>query len=358
MSIEWIAGAVLPNISTQKPLEGGAVALVPHDDPRVLDFCNTSPNFKDFLSRFTDAFGVTLYPVVLMVQKAYLSQLGNVNALASFRDIVAASTVPYGRAMASNFPNGGQRISYSNSFWLYPWMVGTDNEHLVLNTPAMNAFHMVEEFHGQSSPEMPEKSLKDVDEPLFEALLVRWKRFYLGKRPHWRDRALFRSLNMVVNAAALPAGIDTTLYDLGRIAALWVSSFEILAHPPKKGKSGLHTVYPMLEKVAYFNPKHSKKRYAAYVNRNKPWPRRTLTCWLYGKLYKARCDFLHGNPVSPKTLNPASLKDSMFWFAPDLYRLALTGFLDLKLKTGDDASHYRRLQYQREIERALWKARK
>jgi hypothetical protein len=66
---------------------------------------------------------------------------------------------------------------------------------------------------------------------MFEALFRRWKRHYLARGRLWSDRALFRSLNMAANAAQLPGGIDTTLYDLGRMTGLWVSAFEILAHP-------------------------------------------------------------------------------------------------------------------------------
>jgi hypothetical protein len=247
-------------------------------------------------------------------------------------------------------------------------MLARDNESLVASTPAFTGFHVVERFHGQSSPELPKQRLTDVDKPLFNALLARWKRHYFGKRKSWQDQALFRSLNMAACAAQLPAGIDVTLYDLGRMVALWVSAFEILAHP-RKGSSGLRTVYPLLERVSYLNPKVARRGYVAYMNGKKPWPHRPLPCWLYGKLYKARCDFLHGNPVSPKTLNPRGLNDSLFWFAPGLYRLALTGFLQLSFESSSETGHPKREaqyailrfkfnQYQRTIEDALLKARK
>lgn len=235
-------------------------------------------------------------------------------------------------------------------------MLGRNNEYLVANTPALQGGHVVNEFRGQSSPEIPEKNLRDVDHPLFEALFRRWKQHYLAKRRIWSDRALFRSLNMATSAAHLPGGIDTTLYDLGRMTSLWVSSFEILAHP-RKGKSSLQTVYPLLEKVAYLNPRLSRKRYVAYMGGKKPWPRRPLTCWLYGELYKARNDFLHGNRVSPKTLSPRTLDQSLFWFAPGLYRLALTGFLGLSVPKAD-LSFIDTRQYQNAVERAILKTRK
>jgi len=159
---------------------------------------------------------------------------------------------------------------------------------------------------------------------------LRWNRHYLGRRQRWQDRALFRSLNMAVQAAQLPAGVGTTIYDLGRIASLWVSAFEILAHP-RTDKSGLRYVYPLFDRVCYFNREIGRRRYTAYMNQKKPWPHRSFSCWLYGELYQARNDFLHGNPITVKSLYPKGSKVSLFWAAPALYRLALTGLLELSV---------------------------
>jgi hypothetical protein len=91
--------------------------------------------------------------------------------------------------------------------------------------------------------------------------------------------------------------------------------------------------------------------------------------WLYGELYQARCDFLHGNPVRTRALTPGNLKTSLFWLAPCLYRLALTGFLGLSFKrqcpkggNPDKIGEYvsSRLQfemYQYKVERALLRAK-
>jgi hypothetical protein len=171
----------------------------------------------------------------------------------------------------------------------------------------------------------------DLDTPILESLLVCWRRHYFGKRRRWKDRALFRSLNMAVQAALLPAGVGTTISDLGRSISLWVSAFEILSHP-RISKAGLSTVYPMLEGIAFCDRNVGRRRYAAYSPGKKKKvkePRRSLPSWIYGKLYQARNDFLHGNRVSPKTLSPKGTEDGLFWLAPSLYRLALTGFLKL-----------------------------
>jgi len=361
--MDWTPAAILPNISAHQAVDGDVVALAPRNAPRVQAFCDAHPVFRDFISRFTDAFNVTLDPVILIVRNDVISKFGQVESLASFRDLVTISVIPYVRAAAA--VNGNRhRICYSNFFGLYPWMVGTDNVHIVKSTPAVQALHVVEQFHGQSSPELSPLVLADLDEPLFHALLLRWKRHYLGKRQRWKDRALFRSLNMANQASQIPAGIDTTVYDLGRMIALWVSAFEILTHP-RKGNAGLGSVYTCLGSVSHIDRRIRQRRYSAYMGqKKKPWPRRTLPCWLYGILYRARCDFLHGNPVRPKSLNPAGLKVGLFWLAPLVYRLALGAFLGISRKRripkGNDlpklaeyiASDLRFERHQRTIERA------
>lgn len=168
----------------------------------------------------------------------------------------------------------------------------------------------------------------------------------------------------------LPASIDATLYDLGRLTALWVSAFEILAHPGN-GKSGMNTVYPLLESTPYLNSRLRRKMYLTYKPKNeKQLPeRRALPCWLYKKLYDARNAFLHGNRVRISLLSPPKYKIGLFWLAPCLYRLALTGFVDLTFgkkipslaepeKLGEYiGQEYSFQRYQQTIESALLKAR-
>lgn len=228
--LSWSPVAILPNLFAKTAIDGDAVAIAPTHDLRVRSFCDAQPKFGEFLSRFTDAFHVRLEPTVLIVRDDVIGRLAKPDALLSFRDVVAMCVVPYARSRNLVYRSTNS-VVYANSFWLYPWMLSTDNQHLTTSTPAMMALHVVQEFHGQSSPELPIVELSELDKPLFDVLVLRWKRHYLGKRQRWEDRALFRSLNMATQAAHLPAGVGTTFYDLGRIAALWVSAFEILAHP-------------------------------------------------------------------------------------------------------------------------------
>lgn len=107
---------------------------------------------------------------------------------------------------------------------------------------------------------------------------------------------MFRSLNMANQASQIPAGSDTTFYDVGHAIALWVSAFEILAHPGM-GKSGLYRVYGLLEDVAWECSRSRYRRYKAHKIGKKNSPRRPLACWIYGEIYRARNDFLENYMV-------------------------------------------------------------
>ena len=50
---------------------------------------------------------------------------------------------------------------------------------------------------------------------------------------------------------------------------------------------------------------------------------------IYERLYRARNDFLHGNPITDETLRVEKSRKHVHWFAVPLFRLALTAFLNL-----------------------------
>lgn len=366
---DWTAIAVLPNIAVHEPVEGGVAALAGANDPRVRALCAAAPRLADFLGRFTDAFGEPVAPVVLLRRTDAPALYGGIDALASFRDALALSVIGQNRAYEIVRPRG-HRICYSNAFAFYPWMLDRHGEDLVAFTPAMTALHEVAAFHGQAAPELPVMTLgaADIDAPLLEALLARWRERYRTSRPSWQDRALFRSLNMANQAAQLPAGTDTTLYDAGRMIALWVSAFEILAHPGT-AQSGLGKVYDLLEQVVWEYPQSAHRRYRCHGPKHGGSDRRTVACRLYSALHKARNDFLHGNAIAPSRLRLTRCDRSLFQFAAPLYRMALTAFLPLPaaapIPDTDDpevlgaaiAEHIERASFQKTIEKALLFAR-
>ena len=115
-------------------------------------------------------------PTVLMVESSAVGSYGRAAAMASIRDILSICIVP--RARARHIPpKGGSRVFYAKSFAFYPWMVSRNNEHLVAATPVLMHLHDVRCFRGQATPEVnaDEVSPGDLDQPLFDALVKRWR---------------------------------------------------------------------------------------------------------------------------------------------------------------------------------------
>jgi len=329
--LTWTCIAVLPNIRADDPVEGGRIALASALDGRVAAAVTRHPSLGDFLSRFYDTHNNRITPSVLLWDTATESDLPPFEAVCGFRDAVAVSHVLLARAgtMIASYPPPTQ---WMDSFSIFPWMLTRDYQDIACNTPAVRGLHNIKSFRGQIVPELVERSLsaRDLDRPLFNALIQKWKEVYLQGADTHAHTALFRSLNMAFRAGAIPGGIDATAYDYGRSLALWVSAFEILAHPGGDGKADLLKVYALLEKAPYEIRKVSDAQYGAYDNRNKQAAPRNLACWLYGEIYQARNDFLHGNPLPPDRLLIKASHRHLLSYAPPLFRVALSATLDVR----------------------------
>jgi hypothetical protein len=149
-------------------------------------------------------------------------------------------------------------------------------------------------------------------------------RFSTEDAADWEDRALFRSMNMGNEAARIPAPTAAVVYDVGRSLALWMSAYEILTHPGGNAEASFATVSAMLESVNWLNAKLSAP---VHVIPGRNLQKKQLATWICKKVYDLRNDFLHGNDVEPSALNMNG--KLIVDFAACLYRLALTGFLDL-----------------------------
>jgi hypothetical protein len=124
----------------------------------------------------------------------------------------------------------------------------------------------------------------------------------------------------------MPGGTDATFYGWGRAVALWVSAFEILAHDGRH--ADFQRVMSLLGRVQWLRqPLRVQDRPIVY---RKQSVRTNLACVIYERLYRARCDFLHGNPVTDTTLKLENSQRPVERFAAPLFRLALTAFLDLR----------------------------
>ncbi|RST86394.1 hypothetical protein EJC49_10420 [Aquibium carbonis] len=325
---DWTPVFVLPNIPLDVAIGCEIAALAPANDPRVAALKRAYPSFRRFLNRFADNFGEKFEPSVLILDAAAPPLFRDVTALASFRDLIALSAVTHGRAQELRHPRG-HRVLFGEAFAIYPWMLDRHYEDVIGSTPAILGTHELSRFKGQSSPALFRTSLgkTDIDQPLLAALMARWRRRYEAAEPAWEDVALMRSLNMAYQASLLPAGTDTTFYDVGRVVSLWVSAFEILVHPGGSGQANRDKVFEMIERTPWAETESSQ---LVHDTGGKTKVKRTLASWLYQVLYECRNDFLHGNPVERSNLFLPTPQRTIFEYAAPLYRIALTAFLPLR----------------------------
>lgn len=328
----WTPIWALPNINLDEAVESEFFALVPIDDKRVRRIKREQPEFRKFIARFSDTFKNRITPSLILRRADAPERLLTGEAAASFRDLLVASMVPYAQARNIIYDNARDRIGYSSFFWVYPWMTDRIDRHISAVTPTMIAVHEAQAFKGQSSPDLsPTRVIRsDFDEPLLQELLRRWDARYNIDEPSWKNVALFRSLNMANQASLFPGGVDATIHDFGRIAGLWIASFEILVHPGGNGQANLTKVLELLERIPWIDKRCGHQRYKVRIGHK--IARKNLACWLYRELYRCRNDFLHGNPVDIASLQIRQSSRGLILFGAILYRLGLTSFLDLSLK--------------------------
>ena len=362
----WTPIVILPNLELRYPIEAGFACVAPMADDRVQAVAKPKSNMAEFLSRFKNAFGRHIAPSVILYREDTPKEYFRPEVIAGLRDVLAISAISFNRALQLNY--GPRAFVWSNYFSIYPWMVAKDDSGLTAFTPAMGGFDEVRDFHGQSSPEIFIQPCddSDFDRPLRTALLGKWEARFSSKESTHAEIALFRALNMATAAASVPSGQEITYYDVGRQIALWISAFEILSHPGGEGKANLGTVYDLLKSAPWHLAPSAAEEHECY-NGKKPPIKGINGCWLYGRLYQERNNFLHGNPVGAQNLRLPKGRN-LFEFAAPLFRMALAAHLQLTfdlpapdLNDKDATSAYlgRRMRFNRAqdaIEEALLSA--
>lgn len=352
----WEPAFLLPNIRLEESIETEIVILAAPNDPKIEAIKNEHRNFSEYVTKFTDQFEVPVAPAVLLVHSDAPKSFKNLDAVASFRDVIAIASI-CGQRAKTLAHDRAFHPQYTDWYDFYPWMLTVDFEYLTCQTPGFWGLHVVEEFKGQSSPSLTPVTIgrRDFDKPLLSKLLAEWEVRYSTEEPTWRSTALFRSLNMAVSAAKMPGSRDVTIFSVGRSLSLWVSAFEILVHP-NEGKSGYKLVYELLSSVDLTH-EQCRAQYVAFPYKEGQFE--NLLCWIYGEINRVRNDFLHGNPVTSESLKEKTSGRSFYEFAAVLYRLALTGFLPLSNLPNPelvfDRNHFDFLSAQRDAETAIRK---
>jgi hypothetical protein len=325
--MSWLVLSILPNIDLRVAFAAQQVAIVPPTDERVVALRGAHPNLDQFLGRFTGSHGRAVNPAVMLIDDAAPVSRRSGEAMVGIRNAVAVATVVRQTALQLLYPRG-HRILFSDPFDFYPWNLDRDFDRMMSITPASMAIHTVDDFAGQPSPGSPVHTLDrfDLDESLLKEILEHWDAAYANALLSQWDTALFRSLNMASAAMRMPATTGATMFDYGRQCALWISAFEILAHF-EFGRANLGNVFALLAKKRFHMHQLNPKRYrVTHQNRRVSV---NLPQKLYERLYRARNDFLHGNPVTISSLQIRESGRLIGHFAPLLYRFALRNFLDL-----------------------------
>jgi hypothetical protein len=324
---EWKPMLVLPNLDMRGTVECELAAIVSPLDARVEQIRKDHPNLTTFLSKFSGQFAEQCWPALLILRSDAPETCHSAEAVTAFRDLVSLSTIPLARAHRLRFDRG-KPLAYSTAFQFYPWMLDGLFEELIMTNPSSLSVHLLKEFRGQSFPEQSVISLmeSDIDVSLAKVLLAKWVARFAESSTAWSDRALFRSLNMANEAARIPASVASTFYDVGRTLALWVSAYEIVAHPGGTGQSNFRTVAEMIEKVRWLDQALADNTHA--IAMGKRTEQRPLATWVCKKIYDLRNDYLHGNDVTGSSL--LLNRNPIIDHAACVYRLVLTGFLGLE----------------------------
>ena len=257
-------------------------------------------------------------------------------AIVSFRNTVAISSI----IDAWCFQLTGAGACYplwSDYFDFYPFTETTDGTGLIAKSVAsLELSYNLDNFSGQSAPYLStaDGSTFGIDRLLLDACLKQWHRRFIRRKKESKTRALFRSLEIAAQASRMPAvGTGSpTIHDAGVGIALWVSALEILSHPhPRKGKASLETVLNLLAGADWITPELRTAKYTVTVKKGLTM-RVNYIRKLYAELYRARNDFLHGNPVRAGNLFPAKEQSHplLLHCAPLIYRAAIASFLGIR----------------------------
>lgn len=318
---------VLPNLPLTAAIEAGCAAIVPASDARLKAAIEDDAAAHALCSKFTDQFGEPISPAGLLVDRSAPQRVLTHEALAAFRNVAAiASLITAWRNSASGFSVPG--TFFSDSFDFYPYAPTKDSRLMGRSVALSMRYEAPDEFRGQQAAHMlrPDAIFAvDPDEVTFARCMHAWRQRYVAGRSSWRGRALFRSLEMAAQATRTPAvgTREPSIHDFGTSLALWVSAFEILK-PTRGAYSSLGSVMDLLGQWPWHSASLRARRYVVRLKKNQT-VRANFVQKAYSELYRARCHFLHGEPVTAGKLFSGGKRGrpGLISVAPFLYRTAL-----------------------------------
>jgi hypothetical protein len=296
-------------------------------DERYQYLKEQNPVLKQYLESFTTSFGTKVNPSIIVRDKS----LPKVDAthLCAFRNAIAIAAVIGSRAL-SCIQNQTAGFYCTDIFDFHPVSVSSDGTDLIGGTPfEMSMCCGVDDFSGQTTPAViyPQNIHPVYDKELMLALsdLVEKKVHKLNDKS-FKNRVI-RSMEMVYKAMRSPfEGLGEPV-DFGVQMSQWVSAFETLANPHNRDVK-FSDVSTMIKLVPWRNRKLRIKNRTPvdYKCRNKT----TLPVQIYGRLWRTRNAYMHGNSMRKGEYEYHQRKGwgKLFFQAPALYRCVLMNLLN------------------------------
>ncbi|MEO8211225.1 MAG: hypothetical protein ABI840_11760 [bacterium] len=313
----WEIGFLLPNLKVNENFETEFISIVKLEDMRIKKMIDENIDLRKILHGFVNEHNKKISPSVLIYDSEAPRQYLNYECFVSFRNLIAISVIF--KNWANLNPYNVLGPMFSDSFDFYPMKIEIDGS-TSMDTPAILSIRTKNsEFIGTSFPGVPIFNFStNCDSEIYNALIKAWHQKYCEPGEKEKNiNTLFRSVEVAFHALSMPIKNQTSINDIGISISLWISAFEILAHPINGD----------------VKVKHVKELLNLYSHYSDELKTNNLLNKLYVKLYDSRNDFLHGNDIPKGILKLFCNKENNHHnyinnVAPVLYRIALYSRLE------------------------------
>lgn len=341
-TVQWDFLYLMPHTVVREPIEWEHLAVVGNSDKRLLELVQSQPAVKKLVTGISGPFGERVHPSAMLIRSDSPERV-NYEAASSFRNAIAISSII--DAWSTTLSGGsGHYPWWSDFFDFYSLVASRDGQDLIGRSAVMQSSNSPAKFKGQKAAYLGELNYVDFgfDVCVLEACKSVWiKKFTKGK-PSKTYTKLFRSLEIACQAMRLPSigSRDISIHQVGVGIALWVSAMEILAKPPKVDVTRSH-VLDLLSRIDWRKRTLRARKYQLKSSKNKPFRdtsgkilKFNFIQKLCAELYRARNDFLHGNPVTISSVFRSRLiqGSTLLHCAPLIYRAALLAFVQPELR--------------------------
>jgi hypothetical protein len=183
----WIIIFALPDLILKESIGNDFIAIVPHDDSRIIEITKKSIYAKALVENFKDQFGREAYPSLIIISENSPEHLRDIDSIIGFRNIVALSTIIRGHE--HRFTSSSVAFPlYSDYFDFYPITITKNDDGFLTQSPSILGYFGYDDerrkFSGQTSPSLAGRGHVRAEPTigLFDQMHKVWQRRYLNKR--------------------------------------------------------------------------------------------------------------------------------------------------------------------------------